>query len=59
MEFNESGDISKIVDLQIVNGGQTTASLARAVQDGVDLSKVEVHMKLGAVSEENVEINPS
>ncbi len=54
VEFNESGDISKIVDLQIVNGGQTTASLARAVQDGVDLSKVEVHMKLGAVSEENV-----
>ncbi len=54
VEFNESGEISKIIDLQIVNGGQTTASLARAVQDGVDLSKVEVHMKLGAVSKEMV-----
>lgn len=48
--------ISKIVDLQIVNGGQTTASLAKAkIKDKADLSKIFVQMKLTKVSHEESE----
>lgn len=48
--------ISKIVDLQIVNGGQTTASLAKAkIKDKADLSKIFVQMKLTKVSHEQSE----
>lgn len=40
-------------DLQIVNGGQTTASLAFTKrQDGVDLSRIFIQMKLSVVTEE-------
>lgn len=43
----------KATDLQIVNGGQTTASLAFARRkDGADLSGIFVQMKLSVVSEE-------
>lgn len=43
----------KATDLQIVNGGQTTASLAFSRRkDGADLSGVFVQMKLSVVSEE-------
>lgn len=48
--------IKKIVDLQIVNGGQTTVSLYRAKKDNtaeVDFSKVYVQMKLSVISNEN------
>lgn len=38
--------------LQIVNGGQTTASLFWAHKAGVDLSKVRVQMKLSRLAEE-------
>ncbi len=42
--------ISRIVDLQIVNGGQTTASLFHTRRrDKADLSKVFVQMKLSVV----------
>ncbi|QLG12193.1 AIPR family protein [Deinococcus sp. D7000] len=42
--------ISKIHDLQIVNGGQTTASLHRAmVRDGADLGQVYVQAKISIV----------
>ena len=44
--------ISEIEDLQIVNGGQTTASIHSAFRRGVALSKVFVQMKLSVV--ENV-----
>lgn len=46
------GLITNITDLQIVNGGQTTASLFYATQAsrGVDLSDVFVQMKLVVVS---------
>ncbi len=47
--------ISSIMDLQIVNGGQTTASLARAkIKDAnkADLSKVFVQMKLTVINDE-------
>lgn len=48
--------IAKLVDLQIVNGGQTTASLARAkVKDGADLSKIFVQMKLSIINMDNIE----
>jgi len=38
--------------LQIVNGGQTTASLFWAHKAGVDLGKVRVQMKLSSLAEE-------
>jgi len=47
--------IVSIMDLQIVNGGQTTASLARAkIKDGsrADLSKIFVQMKLTVINDE-------
>lgn len=51
VEFDpESGSIVRAVNLQIVNGGQTTASLAAAVHSGLDLSKVLVQMKLSVLS---------
>lgn len=42
--------IVKATNLQIVNGGQTTASLAAAWRAGLDLSKVCVQMKLSVLS---------
>ena len=43
--------ITKLVDLQIVNGGQTTVSLARAkLKDGADLSRIYVQMKLSIIN---------
>ncbi len=43
--------ITKIKDMQIINGGQTTASIANAVlQDKADLSEVYVPMKLSVVN---------
>ncbi|MBN4083974.1 AIPR family protein [bacterium AH-315-A03] len=41
--------IRRLRDLQIVNGGQTTASLARALDEDVDLSTITVQMKLAKV----------
>jgi hypothetical protein len=42
--------VARIVDLQIVNGGQTTASLFRAVRkDKADVSNVAVQVKLTCV----------
>jgi hypothetical protein len=44
--------IRRIVDLQIVNGGQTTASLFRAVlRDKADVSRIAVQVKLNRVRE--------
>ncbi len=43
--------IKEIVDWQIVNGGQTTASIYNALQTGVDISKVNVQMKLTVIRE--------
>jgi len=45
--------ITKIKDMQIINGGQTTASIANAVlQDKADLSEIYVPMKLSVVNHE-------
>lgn len=47
--------ITKINDLQIVNGGQTTASLANAImKDKTDISNVLVMMKLSVLANPNV-----
>ena len=56
----ETGDggrteITKATGLQIVNGGQTTASLYWASKAGADLSKVRVQMKLSRLPEEGFE----
>ena len=55
-----SGDsgpaVARIDDLQIVNGGQTTASLAAALhRDRADLSRVAVQMKLTIVGPETMD----
>lgn len=55
IEFGSGGSktapyITKITDLQIVNGGQTTASIA-SMQD-CDLSKVFVPMKISVIKDE-------
>jgi len=45
----------KITNLQIVNGGQTTASIHAASRIGIDLSKIFVQMKLSIVDAEKSE----
>lgn len=58
IETGNSGasGIARIRDLQIVNGGQTTASLLYARDRGkADLSKVFVQMKLSVVKPEQIE----
>jgi hypothetical protein len=47
--------IRSITDFQIVNGGQTTASLYWAMKGGIDLSAVFVQMKLSRVPEAGFE----
>jgi len=45
--------ITRIKDMQIINGGQTTASIANAVlQDKADLSEIFIPMKLSVVNHE-------
>lgn len=56
--FSESNpnEIVAIKDLQIVNGGQTTASIFNTYKkDGSDLSKVYVQVKLTVVKPEEIE----
>lgn len=47
--------LSEITNFQIVNGGQTTASIHAAYLDGVDISDVHVQMKLSVVHAEEAE----
>lgn len=44
--------IKEITDWQIVNGGQTTASIYSALQSGVDISAVNVQMKLTVIRDQ-------
>lgn len=47
----ENGYITKIVDFQIVNGGQTTSAIYAAKKNSkLDISKVNVQMKLSVVN---------
>ena len=53
---NDAPAVARIDDLQIVNGGQTTASLAAALHnDNADLSDVAVQMKLTVVGPETMD----
>ncbi len=45
--------IKEIVDWQIVNGGQTTASIYNALQTGVDISQVNVQIKLTVIRDQS------
>jgi hypothetical protein len=47
--------VAVIEDLQIVNGGQTTASLLHARDQGADLARVFVQMKLSVVEPQLIE----
>lgn len=47
---NDLTGIRRITNLQIVNGGQTTASLCHARRNGANLSGVFVQMKLSVVA---------
>ena len=52
IEFDDAGDMIGATDFQIINGGQTTASLARAVTtDHADVSQIQVAMKLTYISD--------
>jgi len=55
-EVTDSGIyITQINDIQIVNGGQTTASLANAkIKSKTDLSKIQVMMKLSVFANHEV-----
>lgn len=57
VQMNEScGTIRSVTNFQIVNGGQTTASIFTAMKKHkADLSKVYVQVKLTVVPSENVE----
>ena len=44
--------LTNIDDFQIVNGGQTSASIYDAFRRGIDLSAIRIQMKLTVVSEE-------
>jgi len=48
-EFNEEGQIINFDNLQIVNGGQTTAQIYNADKAGIDLSNISVQMKLNLI----------
>lgn len=58
VESTDSGlAMSRILDLQIVNGGQTTASLFHTrKRDKADLSKVFVQMKLSVIEGQRSEL---
>lgn len=45
--------IKEIKDWQIVNGGQTTASIHNAMQSGINVSQVNVQMKLTVIRDES------
>lgn len=56
--IDESGGtvkISSLTDFQIVNGGQTTASIYFTNKEGIDISKVKVTAKINIVNSENSE----
>ena len=57
-ETTDSGlVITKVVDLQIVNGGQTTASLFHTrKRDKADLSRIFVQMKLSVIDSQQSEM---
>ncbi len=56
VECDKSGNIRKIKNFQVVNGGQTTSSIYAASRNkNLDLSKVAVQMKLSVVKHKDQE----
>lgn len=54
VEFNNKGNITKIVNFQIVNGGQTTSAIYAAKKNSkIDVSNVLVQMKLSVVKDKD------
>ena len=54
---SEGSFITNIIDLQIINGGQTTASIANSVlQSKIDVSNISVPMKLSIDDKEKSKI---
>lgn len=55
LEVDSKGNIKKIANLQIVNGGQTTASLfhARELNSSKTLDRVFVQMKISVIKKES------
>lgn len=51
IEFDHDNRLIKVRNLQIVNGGQTTAQIYHAYRAGRDLSAVTVQMKLNLVTQ--------
>lgn len=49
--INEKFYIKSLSDFQIVNGGQTTASIYFSKKDGIDISKVKVMAKINVVKD--------
>jgi hypothetical protein len=54
LKENGLGLIKEVSDFQIVNGGQTTASIFHAIKNKIDVSNVMVQMKLTVVSSNDV-----
>ena len=55
LKFDKSGALIEATDFQIINGGQTTATLSKAKYDNnspKDLSSISVAMKLTEIGEE-------
>lgn len=48
--------IKTLKDFQIVNGGQTTASIYFSAKEGVDISRVNVTAKINVVQSDNPEV---
>tara|TARA_B100000579_G_scaffold194834_1_gene159225 strand:+ start:4286 stop:6337 length:2052 start_codon:yes stop_codon:yes gene_type:complete len=54
VEIDDDSNVTALKNMQVVNGGQTTASLSRALNDGIDLGKIFVHMKIVEVPQTDV-----
>lgn len=53
LEFDLDGNLVEIKGWQIVNGGQTTATLYEALKDNIDLSRVVVPVKVCELGKNN------
>lgn len=56
IDFHKSGNIKRIENFQIVNGGQTTSAIYSAKKNSkIDVSQVSVQMKLSVVKEDGIQ----
>lgn len=56
IEFNEIGNIKKIYNFQIVNGGQTTSAIYAANKNSqINVSEVKVQMKLSVIKNKDIQ----